>query len=126
MKETLGDIDYLVVSDAPEVIMDYFASMPEVDQVVGKGPSKTFVKLNNGMDADLLVVPKESFGSALQYFTGSKEHGVALRKIESLMSFLESQCQGNLIGYWGPATPPMELPADKSHWAHGGKSYWCV
>ena len=81
MKETLGDIDYLVVSDAPEVIMDYFASMPEVDQVVGKGASKTFVKLNNGMDADLLVVPEESFGSALQYFTGSKEHDVALRKI---------------------------------------------
>ncbi|HEX5977473.1 MAG TPA: helix-hairpin-helix domain-containing protein, partial [Nitrososphaeraceae archaeon] len=81
MKETLGDIDYLVVSDTPEIIMDYFASMPEVDQVVGKGPSKTFVKLNNGMDADLLVVPEESFGSALQYFTGSKEHDVALRKI---------------------------------------------
>ncbi len=81
MKETVGDIDYLVLSDAPEIVMDYFASMPEVDEVLGKGPSKTFVKLNNGMDADLLVVPKESFGSALQYFTGSKEHGVALRKI---------------------------------------------
>jgi DNA polymerase (family X) len=81
MKETVGDIDYLVLSDAPEIVMDYFASMPEVDEVLGKGPSKTFVKLNNGMDADLLVVPKESFGSALQYFTGSKEHDVALRKI---------------------------------------------
>src|ERR671910_698959 len=81
MKETIGDIDYLVLSDAPEIVMDYFASMPEVDQVIGKGPSKTFVKLNNGMDADMLVVPKESFGSALQYFTGSKEHGIALRKI---------------------------------------------
>jgi DNA polymerase (family 10) len=81
MKETIGDIDYLVSSDAPEIVMDYFASMPEVDEVIGKGPSKTFVKLNNGMDADLLVVPKESFGSASQYFTGSKEHGVALRKI---------------------------------------------
>ena len=81
MKETVGDIDYLILSDAPEIVMDYFASMPEVDEVIGKGPSKTFVKLNNGMDADLLVVPKESFGSALQYFTGSKEHGVALRKI---------------------------------------------
>src|ERR671910_192320 len=71
MKETVGDIDYLVLSDAPEIVMDYFASMPEVDEVIGKGPSKTFVKLNNGMDADLLVVPKESFGSALQYFTGN-------------------------------------------------------
>jgi DNA polymerase (family X) len=81
MKETIGDIDYLVLADAPEIVMDYFASMPEVNEVIGKGPSKTFVKLNNGMDADLLVVPKESFGSALQYFTGSKEHDVALRKI---------------------------------------------
>src|ERR671922_573482 len=81
MKETIGDIDYLVLSDTPEIVVDYFASMPEVDEVIGKGPSKTFVKLNNGMNADLLVVPKESFGSALQYFTGSKEHGVALRKI---------------------------------------------
>jgi DNA polymerase (family X) len=81
MKETVGDIDYLVLSDAPEIVMDYFASMPEVDEVIGKGPSKTFVKLNNGMDADLLAVPQESFGSALQYFTGSKEHSIVLRKI---------------------------------------------
>jgi DNA polymerase (family X) len=81
MKETVGDIDYLVVSDSPEKVMDYFVKMPEVDEVLGKGPSKTFVHLNNGMDADLFVVPEESFGSSLQYFTGSKEHGVAMRKI---------------------------------------------
>jgi DNA polymerase (family 10) len=61
--------------------MDYFVKMPEVDEILGKGPSKTFVHLNNGMDADLFVVPEESFGSSLQYFTGSKEHGVAMRKI---------------------------------------------
>jgi DNA polymerase (family 10) len=61
--------------------MDYFAEMPEVDEVLGKGPSKTFVHLNNGIDADLFVVPEESFGSSLQCFTGSKEHGVAMRKI---------------------------------------------
>jgi DNA polymerase (family 10) len=81
MKETIGDVDYLVLSDAPELVMDYFASMPEVDEVIGKGPSKTFVKLSNGMDADLLAVSEESFGSALQYFTGSKEHSIVLRKI---------------------------------------------
>jgi DNA polymerase (family 10) len=81
MKETVGDIDYVVVSDSPEKVMDYFVEMPEVDEILGKGPSKTFVHLNNGMDADLLVVPEESFGSSLQYFTGSKEHGVAMRKI---------------------------------------------
>jgi DNA polymerase (family 10) len=81
MKETVGDIDYVVVSDSPEKVMDYFVEMPEVDEILGKGPSKTFVHLNNGMDADLLVVPEESFGSSLQYFTGSKEHGVAMRKV---------------------------------------------
>ena len=86
MKETIGDIDYLAVvegndNNTPEIVMDYFASMPEVSEVIGKGSSKTFVKLNNGMDADLLIVPQESFGSALQYFTGSKEHSIALRKI---------------------------------------------
>jgi DNA polymerase (family 10) len=81
MKETVGDIDYVVVSDSPKKVMDYFVEMPEVDEVLGKGPSKTFVHLNNGMDADLFVVPKESFGSSLQYFTGSKEHGIAMRKI---------------------------------------------
>jgi DNA polymerase (family X) len=82
MKETIGDIDYLVTAasdEDSEKVMDYFASMPEVAEVIGKGQSKTFVRLNNGMDADL-VVPEESFGSALQYFTGSKEHGIALRK----------------------------------------------
>jgi DNA polymerase (family 10) len=81
MKETVGDIDYVVVSDSPQKVMDYFVEMPEVDEVLGKGPSKTFVHLNNGMDADLFVVPEESFGSSLQYFTGSKEHGIAMRKI---------------------------------------------
>jgi DNA polymerase (family X) len=81
MKETIGDIDYVVSSDDPGKVMDYFGTMPEVEEILGKGQSKTFVRLNNGMDADLLVVPEESFGSALQYFTGSKEHGVAMRKI---------------------------------------------
>ena len=81
MKETIGDIDYVVVSGSPEKVMDYFVKMPEVDEILSRGPSKSFVRLNNGMDADLLVVPQESFGSSLQYFTGSKEHGVAMRKI---------------------------------------------
>src|SRR5919107_1238986 len=81
MKETVGDIDYVVVSDIPEKVMDYFVKMPEVDEVISRGLIKTFVRLNNGMDVDLLVVPEESFGSSLQYFTGNKEHGVAMRKI---------------------------------------------
>jgi len=84
MKETVGDIDYVasVISDKEGAnLIDYFVNMPEVKEVTGKGSAKAFVKLNNGIDADLLVVPKESFGAALQYFTGSKEHGVAMRKV---------------------------------------------
>ena len=81
MKETVGDIDYLVTADDPEKVMEFFVSMPEVEEIVGKGPAKAFVRLAGGIDADLLVVPKESWGSALQYFTGSKEHSVELRKI---------------------------------------------
>ncbi|HEX5982417.1 MAG TPA: DNA polymerase/3'-5' exonuclease PolX [Nitrososphaeraceae archaeon] len=84
MKETIGDIDFLVsvMSEKDgDNIIDYFVNMPEVNEISGRGLSKAFVKLNNGIDADLLVVPQESFGAAMQYFTGSKEHGVAMRKI---------------------------------------------
>ncbi|HEY6657064.1 MAG TPA: DNA polymerase/3'-5' exonuclease PolX, partial [Nitrososphaeraceae archaeon] len=84
MKETIGDIDFLVsvMSEKDgDNIIDYFVNMPEVNEISGRGLSKAFVKLNNGIDADLLVVPEESFGAAMQYFTGSKEHGVAMRKI---------------------------------------------
>ncbi len=87
MRETIGDVDFLVSilakteNTTKAKIIDYFTSMPEVREIVGKGASKAFVKLRNGVDADLLVVPEESFGAALQYFTGSKEHGVGVRKV---------------------------------------------
>lgn len=81
MRETVGDIDYLVSSNKPEAALEFFVKMPEVDEIIAKGPAKAFVKLTGGIDADLLVVPAESWGSALQYFTGSKEHSVDLRKI---------------------------------------------
>ncbi|MFZ0512475.1 MAG: hypothetical protein WAM14_12780 [Candidatus Nitrosopolaris sp.] len=87
MKETVDDIDFVVASNDFEKVMDYCVSMPEIDEVLGKGPTKTFVRLNNRMDADLRVVPEESFGSALQYFTGSKEHDVAIHKISLAKGF---------------------------------------
>lgn len=81
MKETIGDIDYIAAASDPEPVMEFFVNMPEVQEVIGRGPAKAFVRLASGIDADLLVVPEESWGSALQYFTGSKEHSVELRKI---------------------------------------------
>ncbi|TAK06724.1 DNA polymerase/3'-5' exonuclease PolX [bacterium] len=80
-KETVGDADILAISRKPDRIMDFFVSMSEVMHVQGQGRTKSMVKLRNGMDVDLRVVPKESFGAALNYFTGSKDHNVALRKI---------------------------------------------
>ena len=81
MKETIGDIDYLVACRDPDQVINFFVKMPEVQEILGSGQAKAFVKLARGIDADLLVVPEESWGSALLYFTGSKEHSVQLRKI---------------------------------------------
>jgi DNA polymerase (family 10) len=80
-KETIGDIDILVVSSKPEKVMDFFCSMPEVERVYAKGETKSSVRLDLGLDGDVRVVPRESFGAALQYFTGNKDHNVELRKI---------------------------------------------
>ena len=82
-KETIGDLDILVSckkSDAAEIVRR-FISMLEVDYVYGKGIKKTSVRLEKGLDVDLRMVEKKSFGAALLYFTGSKEHNIALRKI---------------------------------------------
>jgi len=80
-QETIGDLDILVISEEPKKITDYFAKMPEVTHVYAHGDTKVLVRLKMGIDADLRVVPKESFGAALQYFTGSKEHNVEVRKL---------------------------------------------
>lgn len=80
-KETIGDGDILVVSTQPDLVMDAFVKMPEVIHIHGKGHTKSSVKLNNGMDVDLRVVEEKSFGAALSYFTGSKDHNIVLRRI---------------------------------------------
>ena len=81
MKETIGDVDFLVVSDNPRKVTNFFVSMPEVLQVNEKGNTKSAVKLKTGINADIRILPEKSFGAALQYFTGNKDHNVALRKI---------------------------------------------
>jgi DNA polymerase (family 10) len=80
-KETIGDMDFLVVASRGDAVMERFTMMPEVTEVHGRGSTKGSVRLAIGIDADLRVVPAESFGAALQYFTGSKDHGVACRRI---------------------------------------------
>jgi DNA polymerase (family 10) len=80
-KETIGDIDILVSSDKPDKVMDYFVKYNDILRVIMKGPTKSSVLLNDNLQVDLRVVEEKSYGAALQYFTGSKEHNVKLRSI---------------------------------------------
>ncbi|MCW4011484.1 MAG: DNA polymerase/3'-5' exonuclease PolX [Candidatus Bathyarchaeota archaeon] len=80
-KETVGDLDVLVSSLDPESVTEHFCSMPPIVRILGKGPTKSTVVLENMLQVDLRVIPPESYGAALQYFTGSKEHNVKLRTI---------------------------------------------
>ena len=79
-KETIGDLDFLVVSSQPQKVMDVFTRMKDVKDVLAKGTTKSSVRLSNNMQVDLRVVQKKEFGSALLYFIGSKEHNIELRK----------------------------------------------
>ncbi len=80
-KETVGDLDILAVGQRPKAIIDYFLKYDEVATVSEKGTTRATVILQSGVQVDLRVVPKESFGSALHYFTGSKAHNIAIRKL---------------------------------------------
>ena len=80
-KETIGDADILAISSKPQAVINCFVSLPGVIKIWGKGTTKASIRLKEGFDVDLRVLKKESFGSALQYFTGSKEHNIILRKI---------------------------------------------
>jgi len=79
--ETIGDIDILAASSNPKSVMDWFSRQDFVDKVLSKGPTKTSVKLEGGMQADLRIVPEDEFGFALCYFTGSKEHNIKIRSL---------------------------------------------
>ncbi len=77
--ETVGDLDFLVASSQPGPVMDWFTSYPLVEKVQSKGRTKSSVRLKNGLQADLRVVPDEEYAYALLYFTGSKDFNIHLR-----------------------------------------------
>jgi len=80
MRETIGDIDILAAAPDSKPLMDAFARLPLVAEVIVKGEKKTSVRTKAGLQVDLRVVPLESWGAALQYFTGSKQHNVRIRE----------------------------------------------
>ncbi|MEK9134734.1 MAG: DNA polymerase/3'-5' exonuclease PolX [Patescibacteria group bacterium] len=80
-KETIGDVDFLVISRTSKSVMDFFVGLPGVVKIWGKGNTKASVRFKDGFDMDIRVLPQKSYGAGLQYFTGSVEHNIALRKI---------------------------------------------
>ena len=82
-RETIGDLDLLAVARRPAsaaAAAEAFVSLRDVEEVLARGEKKASVRLSNGVQVDLRIVPGESFGAAMQYFTGSKDHNIALRK----------------------------------------------
>jgi len=91
-RETIGDLDLLVTGPNAAAALDRVAANPRVHEVLGRGPNKTSVKLGReGLQVDVRALEHASFGAAMQYFTGSKEHNVALRQRAIRMGFKLSE-----------------------------------
>ena len=102
-KETIGDVDFLVVSSNPKKVMDFFVKLPGVEKIWGQGGTKASVHLKDGYDMDLRVVSEKSYGSALQYFTGSQDHNIATRRI--------AIAKGLKLSEWGIFRGAKQLPS---------------
>ena len=106
-QETVGDLDLLVDSNCPEEVMDHFAEFDSINSTIVRGETKMSVRLEDEFQVDLRVVPAESFGAALQYFTGSQAHNVLVRGRAKQM--------GKKINEWGV----FQLEGDQEQWLAG-------
>lgn len=86
-KETVGDLDFLVVSERPLLVMERFVHLADISVVLAKGMMKSSIRFSNGLQVDLRVVHEKEFGSALLYFIGNKEHNVEIRKLALARGF---------------------------------------
>jgi DNA polymerase (family 10) len=93
LKETVGDLDFIVASAEPQPIMDWFVTQAGVQEVTAHGQTKSSVRFEDGLQADLRVVPAAQFAFALHHFTGSKEHNVAMRQ--------RALARGYSLSEWG-------------------------
>jgi DNA polymerase (family 10) len=113
-RETIGDLDLLVEASDATAVMDHFGAHLQVESVVGRGDTKMTVRFASGLQVDLRVVPRESFGAALQYFTGSKEHNVVVRGL--------AKQHGLKVNEWGvfkAASEEAEQPGEETPIAGG-------
>lgn len=130
LRETVGDLDFIVASTEPEPVMNWFVAQQGVQEVTAHGLTKSSVRFESGLQADLRVVPDAQFAFALHHFTGSKEHNVAMRQRALARGYslsewglteksengnLESEMsdtirsEGELFGFLGLAEIPPEL-----------------
>ena len=93
LKETVGDLDFIVASSEPEPIMKWFVQQEGVKEISAQGATKSSLRFESGLQADLRVVPAEQFAFALHHFTGSKEHNVLMRQ--------RALAQGYSLSEWG-------------------------
>ncbi len=125
-RETIGDLDLLVEAADSAAVMQAVVGYDEVQQVLANGETKSSVLLRSGLQVDVRVVPAESFGAALQYFTGSKEHNVAVRKIAQAKGLkvneygvlrgdepVAGRTEKDVYAALGMAVPPPELREDR-------------
>ena len=91
MNETIGDIDILAVSENASKVMDFFTKLPDVKKILAKGQTKSSVLFQSGIQSDLRVIRENSFGAAMNYFTGSKTHNIHLRQIAIKKEFKLSE-----------------------------------
>ena len=104
-RETIGDVDLLVQAELPApAVMEHFTAFGSVERVVSAGDTRGSVVLRSGLEVDLRVIPGRSFGAALHYFTGSKEHNIAVRQI--------AQRQGLRVNEWGVFRVPEGVDPD--------------
>lgn len=102
--ETVGDLDFIVGSSSPQPVMDWFTSMAEIQEVTAKGETKSSVRLVDGLQADLRVVPPEQFVFALHHFTGSKDHNVLMRQ--------RALARGYSLSEWGITPKASDQPEE--------------
>ncbi len=109
--ETVGDIDILAACDNPEPMMQRFQSYPEVERVLAAGTTRGTIILRSGLQVDLRILPQRSYGAALNYFTGSKAHNIAIRTL--------GVERGLRINEYGIFRVPKEVKAEDLEKAEG-------
>ncbi len=122
-KETLHDIDFLVSTREPKLVCEDFTTLPQVDSVIACGETKASVRLNNGIQCDLRAVSNREYPFALQYFTGSKEHNVALRSLARKHGLSLNEYGFTAIDPHANTAIPADIHDERDIYQHLGLAY---